>query len=404
MKLTKTIAILAMAATAASAQNKAYSGAELYSLDEWMYGKYEARMMMGATSGTVSSMFLYHNGSETGAGPWSEIDIEILGKSPGSFQSNIITGTASKQIRSEEHHSVSPKATQAFHTYGLEWTPNYVRWTLDGKVVRETRKDNDNKNQINDLANSNQKQGIRFNLWASESQDWVGPWNENNLPVFQFINWVKKYNYTPGQGPDGSDFTLDWTDNFDTFDSGRWGKGDWTFDGNRVDLTAQNIYTKDGMVILALTKKGQEMFNGQVPQDNETPVTPASSSSVQQPSQQSSSSMNPWEQQQSSSSMNPWEQQQSSSSMNPWEQQQSSSSMNPWEQQSSSSQNDNPWNNPSSSATIANPWEQSSNSQTDAIKDLRPQQLQHKNRGTFNAKGERVNKASASRYRVDFYL
>ena len=88
----------------------------------------------------------------------------------------------------------------------------------------------------------------------------------------------------PGQGEGGSDFTLDWTDNFDTFDGSRWGKGDWTFDGNRVDLTDKNIYSRDGMLILALTRKGQESFNGQVPKDDEqitvsSSSTPASSSS-----------------------------------------------------------------------------------------------------------------------------
>ena len=53
----------------------------------------------------------------------------------------------------------------------------------------------------------------------------MGNFDPNQLPIFQFINWVKAYKYTPGQGPDGSDFTLDWTDNFDTFDASRWAKG-----------------------------------------------------------------------------------------------------------------------------------------------------------------------------------
>jgi len=344
MNFKKTFAFLAIATVSVMAQNKAYSGAELYSNEEWMYGKYEARMMMGATSGTVSSMFLYANGSEIKDGrPWVEVDIEILGKDPNSFQSNIITGTASKQITSEKHHTVSPAATAAFHTYGLEWTPTYVRWTLDGVEVRKT--------EGGQVSNLTKAQGLRFNLWASESEGWVGPWDDNKLPVFQFINWVKKYNYTPGKGPDGSDFTLDWTDEFDTFDSQRWSKGDWTFDGNRVDLTDKNIYAKEGMIVLALTKKGQEMFNGQVPQDNEP--APVSSSSQPQPAS-------------------------SSSSQQQWGASSSSQQAVP---QSSSAAN-----------VIPN-----------AIQELRAQpQLQNKSRGTFNAKGERVNKANASRYRVDF--
>ena len=273
----KTIGILAVLAMAASVNAKDFSGAELYTLDEMTYGKFEARMKMAAASGTVSSMFLYQNGSErSDAERWVEVDIEVLGKEPGKFQSNIITGKAGAQKTSEKKHAVSPAADQGFHTYGLEWTPNYVRWTVDGNEVRKTEKGvNDTKDQVANLIGT---QGLRFNIWSSESAEWVGQFDESKLPLFQFINWVKVYKYTPGQGPDGSDFTLDWTDNFDTFNSSRWSKGNWTFDGNRVDLTPNNIYSKDGMLILALTRKGQEYFNGQVPQDNEP--APVSSSSV----------------------------------------------------------------------------------------------------------------------------
>ena len=110
--------------------------------------------------------------------------------------------------------------------------------------------------------------------------------NDNILPVYQFINWVKVYEYKPGQGDNGSDFKLQWTDDFKTFDANRWSKGDWTFEGNRVDISPNNIYAKDGMVIIALTKKGQESFNGQVPQDPEGDAmlngsSPQSSSSEQ---------------------------------------------------------------------------------------------------------------------------
>ena len=132
IKKTAVKSALAVAAAAAALTTnvsaKDFSGAELYTLEEVQYGKFEARMKMAAASGTVSSMFLYQNGSEIADGrPWVEVDIEVLGKNPNSFQSNIITGKAGAQKTSEKHHAVSPAADQAFHTYALEWTPNYVR-------------------------------------------------------------------------------------------------------------------------------------------------------------------------------------------------------------------------------------------------------------------------------------
>lgn len=339
-----------VAAMAITASAKDFSGAELYTLQEYTYGKYEARMQMAAVSGTVSSMFLYQNGSEqASAERWVEVDIEVLGKDPSQFQSNIITGKANAQVKSEKLHTISPAATQAFHTYGLEWTPNYVRWTVDGKEVRKTV-----GGQVSNLIGT---QGLRFNLWSSEDPGWVGNFDPNQLPIFQFINWVKVYKYTPGQGPDGSDFTLDWTDNFDTFDKSRWGKGDWTFDGNRVDLTDKNIYSKDGMLILALTRKGQEMFNGQVPKDDEP--SPVSSSSQQ---------------------VNP----QSSSSQPAFPQSSSSQQVLP---QSSSSQQIIP--------------SMSSSSESTSIKQTRTQVQSREIHGTVNAKGAHVKDAK-NRYRVNF--
>ena len=342
MSLKTTLSVLAIAAAATMAKD--FSGAELYTLQEYTYGKFEARMKMAAASGTVSSMFLYQNGSEqASAARWVEVDIEVLGKSPNSFQSNIITGKAGAQVTSEKHHNVNPAADQGFHTYGLEWTPDYVRWTVDGQEVRKAEKgqSSDPKNQVANLIGT---QGLRFNLWSSESADWVGNFDESKLPLFQFINWVKVYKYTPGQGVGGSDFTLDWTDNFDTFDGSRWGKGDWTFDGNRVDLTDKNIYSKDGMLILALTRKGQESFNGQVPKDD-------------QAEQVSSSS-----------------------------------------QQNSSSSSNVP---PTSSSSEVNPF--SSSSESTGIMPNRAKQLPGKEiRGTVNAKGARVNEANKAHYQVDF--
>ena len=105
------------------AQDRDYSGAELFSLDSYMYGKFEARMYMAAGSGLVSSMFLYYDDSWLGGtDPWVEIDVEVLGKSPESFQSNIISGNAAKKIMSEQHHSLAVPANRTYHTYSFEWT------------------------------------------------------------------------------------------------------------------------------------------------------------------------------------------------------------------------------------------------------------------------------------------
>lgn len=333
------LASIALAAGALMAKD--YQGGELYTNETWMYGKFEARMKMAAGSGTVSSMFLYHNDSYLGGNePWVEIDIEILGRNPSSFQSNIITGYGpgdglpDRKVKSEKHHAISPASNESFHTYGIEWTPDYVAWILDGEVMRKTVKGQGDNNQVQDL--TKKPQGLRFNLWSHEDAGWVGAWNDNILPLYQFINWVKVYEYKPGEGDDGSDFKLLWTDDFATFNKNRWNLGDWTFDGNRVDISPENVYTRDGMAIIALTKKYAGTSYIQVPQDPEGDAMLNGSTQ------------------------------------------------------------------PSSSSEQFNPPSSSSSGESQGILQNRTKLQNKEIRGTVNAKGARVNETNKAHYQVDF--
>ncbi len=370
------LATIALAAGALMAKD--YKGGELYTKTEFQYGKFEARMKMAAASGTVSSMFLYQNGSEIEDGrPWVEVDIEILGQKPYQFQSNIITGKAGAQITSEKLHNVSPNADQAFHTYAIEWTPNYVRWTVDGVEVRKTE-----GGQVSNLMGT---QGLRFNLWSSESESWVGYFDQSKLPLYQFINWVKVYEYKQGQGDNGSDFKLLWTDDFDSFNSSRWDKANWTFGGNRVDLSPSNIFIKDGMLILALTRGEATGYYGNVPQDTEN-------------NPQSSNSNNPGMSSSSQSQYNPG--QSSSSQGQNYNPGLSSNSQNQNNNQNPYNNNTDPYNGQSQNGYV-DP-NGAVNGQTDAIRPAKVFRDSQKIRGTVNAKGARVSGTNRAHYQVDF--
>ncbi len=258
-KLLLTAAFLTAIPLAAFAKN--YNGAELYSSESVKYGRFDVRMKTIAGSGTVSSFFTYYNESYVGSPePWREIDIEVLGKSTSIWQSNIITGNAASKVTSEGIHNF-PNLNQEYHTYSVEWTPDYIAWFFDGQEIRRTT-----GQQVTDCQTKNMS--YRFNLWISDVPEWVGAFNESILPVYQYINWMTYSEYTPGRGPNGSNFTQKWRDDFDSFNSSRWGKGDWTFDGNLVDFAPENIVIRDGYCILCLTKNSQKGFNGSIPKDN----------------------------------------------------------------------------------------------------------------------------------------
>ena len=237
----------------ATAEAKAYKGAEVYSLQSVLYGRMEMRMRMIRGSALLSTFFTYKNGSEVAGTTWEETDIEVLGKNDAkSWQSNLITGNP--RVTSEQVYTATSSLADGYHTYTLEWTPDYVSWLFDGAMVRKTE-----GGQASSLINA---ATLRFNAWASNSTGWAGALDEAALPAYQFVNWIKYYRYDNGQ------FMLDWTDDFDSFDSGRWATGNWTFDGNLVDFDPANAVVQDGTLILAITKEGATGFSGTVPVDD----------------------------------------------------------------------------------------------------------------------------------------
>jgi endo-1,3-1,4-beta-glycanase ExoK len=265
------VASVVMMANLASA--KAYKGAEIYSNDSVLYGRFEIRMQVAKGSGILSTFFTYKNGSEVGNTFWEEIDIEVFGKNNATeWQSNIILGSSRPTLHVEQVHSLTQSLGDAYHTYVLEWTPDYVAWFLDGVEVRRIT----GTSTVTSLTNA---QSLRFNLWSSESAEWVGPWDPSILPVYQFINYIdyQAYNATT------KTFEGGWRDDFNSFDSSRWGKANWTFDTNRVDFAPENVVVKDGILVLAMTTEAALGFSGTPPADNEvvsSSSAPASSSSL----------------------------------------------------------------------------------------------------------------------------
>jgi beta-glucanase (GH16 family) len=245
-----TIVLLAQTGTA---EAKALKGAEVYSLQSTLHGRIEVRMRMIRGSGLLSTFFTYKNGSELAGATWEELDIEALGKNDAkTWQSNLITGNP--RMTSEEYYTVPTSLADGYHTFTLEWTPEYASWSFDGTMVRKTE-----GGQASSLINP---ASFRFNAWASSSTGWAGALDEAALPAYQFVNWIKYYRYDAGQ------FVLDWTDDFDSFDSTRWAKASWTFDGNLVDFDPANVAVQDGTLILAITKEGMTGFTGTVPVDD----------------------------------------------------------------------------------------------------------------------------------------
>ncbi|GAA4113404.1 hypothetical protein GCM10022393_12380 [Aquimarina addita] len=239
-------------------QNKTYKAGEVYTENQYQYGKMEIRMLAATGSGVISNFFTFKEGSELPSTFWEEIDIEVFGKDgANSWQSNLITGQGNTNLTRTEGIHPQNGLGETYHTYTIEWKPNAVVWSVDGMVARTITG--------GQAALMTSDTSLRFNIWNPNIPEWVGAFNENILPVHMFVNWIKFYEWN------GSSFSTTPTmeDNFEIFDTNTWTKANHTFAENMADFVPENITTKDGYLILSLTKAGQEGYEGNPPTDDD---------------------------------------------------------------------------------------------------------------------------------------
>ena len=220
-----------------------YRGAELRTLDSFLYGRFEVCYKPANGDGLVASFFTYNDLNPIT--PWNEIDIEILGRYTNILDFVTITNG---QDTHKSNQLVDFDPHLDFNIYTIEWTPDYVAWFVNDKeVFRQTQ------DHIDLLV---EPQKIMMNIWNPLFSDWVGVWDERILPRFSYYDYVSYASYTPDSGNVGTDynFTSEWQDDFNYFDSTRWEKKDnHIWPGNQALLIEENIVFKDGYMILCLT-------------------------------------------------------------------------------------------------------------------------------------------------------
>ncbi len=152
----------------------AYSGAEYRTADTYSFGYYETSMQAIKNDGVVSSFFTYTGPSEDN--PWDEIDIEVLGKDTTKVQFNYYTNG---QGGHEFMYDLGFDASQAFHTYGFDWQPNYIAWYVGGKEVYRA---------TNNIPKTPGR--IMMNAWNGIGvDDWLKAFN-GNTPLVARYQWV----------------------------------------------------------------------------------------------------------------------------------------------------------------------------------------------------------------------
>lgn len=237
----------------------ATQGAEVYSVGGFGYGRYETRVQFAPGNGVLSTFFLWKPGSEMADIFWLEVDVEKLGPDCMGYSSNAIYGLP--QRNHEEHIDWDSDLCGGYHTHGVDWTPDAIVWTIDGVEVRRL----EGEAATAFAENSPDGVNMRFNLWQGDAS-FGGILDESILPVHQYHTWAQFSEHTPGNGPDGSDFTLSWRDEFDDLGS-EWALGTWLSPKNLSTHNPQNATVVDGVLVLSLTADDAVGFTGSPPID-----------------------------------------------------------------------------------------------------------------------------------------
>ena len=227
----------AMAAQAAASQ---WKGGEFKTKETFKYGKFRARIQSDNKLGTIASLFLFwdcQNIEERQKG-WNEIDVEIvpsITKHP--YSTNIIW-----ENKTMDQEYVDPFIPGTdWHIYEIHWTPDYVSWAVDNKIVRKV----ENTPAVRFLT---KEQHLVMDYWIAANGAWADGFNSAGMPWYAKYDWVETYKYTGG-----NEFELHWRDDFNQFDETRWAKSDgWGSPGGATAYKAEQVYVKDGELYLKL--------------------------------------------------------------------------------------------------------------------------------------------------------
>jgi hypothetical protein len=167
-------------ADTAACSGQPYASGEYRSRDVYPYGCVEGRFKAARHDGVVTSLFTFY-ASPPSYQDKDEIDIEILGRDTTRMQVNYCTNGIGGH---ETMIDLEFDASQDFHTYAFEWSPNTIKWYVDGRLVHT---EDGSHGPLPQTPGQ-----IMANLWAGRDVDsWLKAFTYSGSPIYAYYDWIR---------------------------------------------------------------------------------------------------------------------------------------------------------------------------------------------------------------------
>ena len=175
-----------MLLTVATATN--YISGEVKTWKTYQYGRFSTRIWSPSNYGTVASFFTYWDGPNWFDGGWNEIDVELVSSmamyNTSPFSTNIIYGSGTNYHMQDQAYDTMTGGLDNWHDYTIEWTPEYIKWTMDGVVKRTSYAGSASVNF------TNKAQKLMMNFWTPTFSPWGDGRSNKNMPWYALYDFV----------------------------------------------------------------------------------------------------------------------------------------------------------------------------------------------------------------------
>lgn len=165
-----------------------YTSAAVKSKTTVKYGYFEVKCKPMKSAGS-SSFWFYNSTPEM----WTEIDVFEIGGGAAGFEKKynmnvhvLRTPTVKKHLSMGDVWIAPKDLADDYHTYGLEWDKDKIKWYFDGVLVRW-------------VENTYWHQPLTLNFDSETMPNWFSLPKDSDLPSTYSIEYVRAWKKDPGR-------------------------------------------------------------------------------------------------------------------------------------------------------------------------------------------------------------